>query len=436
MRVALIHAERHGGCTLKDVAGGFGTVFSVGSSPLARLLEAGKRHVAALPNVMIAYLHALFTGEGADVDVVHLSSAADLTPADLYLVASSITDCNLEREIMREARRRFGARVGVFGTFAATVPDFYLDAADFVVTEEIEPLVPALARGDWPEGVVAGGFVEDLDGLPFPNWDAFDVGRFRYRIITRRGVTLPVLGSRGCAYRCDYCPYLVNSRFRTRSVASLVEEIAWLNERYGARGISFRDPLRLFDLAQAEEFGDALRARGLDVRFSMECRADRLDEPLLDALHRAGLRSLEIGVEAANPETVAAHERRPPSIERVERVVRHCHRIGVRVIANFLFGLPNDDEAGMRETARYARRLNTFAVQFTVATPYPGTSLHREVEDRIFEKDWERFDGWTNVWRHPSLGADAIHRLRERAYVAYHFRPAYVWRFLRSTVLA
>lgn len=436
MKVALIHAERHAGCTLKDVAGGFGTVFRVGSSPLARVLEAAKRHVAALPNVALAYLHALFHREGASVDVRTVRSVEDLAPADLVLVASSITDCHLEREVLDRARVHFGARTGVFGAFAAAVPEFYAGHADFVVRQEIEPLVPALARGDIPTGVVDGNFVEDLDALPFPRWDGFDVRRFRYRVITRRGVTLPVLGSRGCAYRCDYCPYLVNARFRTRTVASLVAEIAHLNGRYGARGISFRDPLRLFDAAEARAFGDALLSRGLDVRFSMECRADRLDEDLLDLLRRAGLRSLEIGVESADPETVAARGRRPPSIEHLERIVRHCHRIGVRVIANYLFGLPNDDASGMEATARYARRLNTFAVQFTVATPYPGTTLHTEVEDRIFESDWERFDGWTNVWRHPTMTPEEIHRARERAYVRYHFRPAYAWRFLRQTLLA
>ncbi len=436
MRIALVHAERHAGCTLKDVAGGFGTVFSVGSSPAARILEAAKRHVAALPNVTLATLHALLAREGADVDVLHVRAADDLPPADLFLVASSITDCRLEREVMAAARTRHGAAGGVFGTVAATVPEFYADVADFVVRQEIEPLAPALARGDLPSGVVDGGFVPDLDALPYPNWDAFDVERYRYRVVTRRGVTLPVLGSRGCAYRCDYCPYLVNARYRTRSVDSLVGEIEWLHERYGARGISFRDPLRLFDADEAAAFGDALRSRGLDVRYSMECRADRLDEPLLDLLHRSGLRSLEIGVEAADPTTVAAHDRRPPALEQVERVVRHCHRIGVRVIANYLFGLPNDDAAGMEATARYARRLNTFAVQFTVATPYPGTALHREVEDRILEPDWERFDGWTNVFRHPTMTPDEIHRARERAYVKYHFRWRYAWRFVRQTLLA
>jgi radical SAM superfamily enzyme YgiQ (UPF0313 family) len=434
VRIALVNAERHAGCTLKDVAGGFGTVFSIGTSPLARLLESAKRNIASLPNVTLAYLDALLTEHGAEVRILDVRSFDDLVDADLYLVASSIVESGFEREIAREGKRRFGCRVGVFGSFAAEVPEFYLDDVDFVVKQEIENLAPELAVGVIPEGVVEAGFVPDLDALPFPCWDRFDVSRYRYKIITSRGVTLPMLGSRGCAYTCDYCPYLVNSKYRTRSVASLCAEARYLHDRYGAHGLSFRDPLRIFEKGDALEFAERLERDGLEIRFSMECRSDRLDEELLSLLHRAGLRSLEIGVESAQPATVTDRHRRPPTLEQQERVIAHCHRIGIRVIANFLLGLPNDTAEGMRETVRYAKRLNTFAVQFTVATPYPGTALHREVDEQIFDHDWEHFNGWTNVFQHPTMSPAEIHRLREQAYVSYHLRPRYGWRFLRSVL--
>jgi hypothetical protein len=79
--------------------------------------------------------------------------------------------------------------------------------------------------------------------------------------------------------------------------------------------------------------------------------------------------------------------------------------------------------------------LNTFAIQFTVTTPYPGTQFFINVKDRIFDQDWEHFNGWTSVFSHPSIPPEQLHRLREFAYVSYHLRPRYVWRFLQSTLL-
>jgi anaerobic magnesium-protoporphyrin IX monomethyl ester cyclase len=435
VKIAVVSASRQKNCTLKDVAGGFGTVFMVGNSPFAKLLELAKRRIAAIPNIALAYLDSILSAEGASVQVVHVRRLDQLVPADLYLIASSIVDCNWEREIGLEARRRFGSKVGYFGPFASTVPDFFSDAADFVVKEEIENLAPALARGEIPEGILSAGFVKELDTLPFPKWDQFDIRRFRYQIITRSGITLPMLGSRGCPYTCSYCPYLVNSKYRVRSAESIVDEIRYLSAKYKIRGIAFRDPNLTFDKNRARHFAELLLRHNIDIRWGMEARTDRLDPNLIRLLFRSGLRSIEVGIESSNQQMLRDNGRIAISSAQQERIIEHCHKLGIRVIANYILGLPNDTIEGIRETIRYAKRLNTFAIQFTVTTPYPGTPFYETVRHAIFERDWERFNGWTSVYYHPTIRPKDLHRLREFAYVSYHLRPRYVWRFLKSTIL-
>jgi radical SAM superfamily enzyme YgiQ (UPF0313 family) len=435
MKIALINAGRHKNCTLKDVAGGFGTVFTVGNSPFAKLLEIAKRRIAAVPNVVLAYLDAILSRHGAEVRVLDIQRAEQLVPADLYLIASSIVDCNFEREIGREAKRRFGGAVGYFGPFAATVPEFFAETADFTVGGEIEKLAPSLAGGDIPQGFVSAGFVENLEELPFPSWDQFDVSKYRYQIVTNQGITLPMLGSRGCPYTCNYCPYLVNSHYRARSPENVVAEIEYLRAKYGIRGVTFRDPNLTFNRERSLQFAELLLKRNLNVRWGMEARTDRLDRELLDVLHRSGLRSVEVGVESFSEETLRENSRKAIPRDHQESVIRHCHKLGIRVIANYTLGLPNDTVPGIYDTIRYAKKLNTFAIQFTVTTPYPGTEMFENVKDLIFDPDWENFNGWTSVFRHPEIRPEEIHRLREYAYVSYHLRPRYVWRFLQSTLL-
>ena len=435
MKIVVLSASRQTNCTLKDVAGGFGTVFTVGRSPFAKLLEFAKRRIAAIPNITLAYLDSILSAHGAEVRVLDVRKYDQLIPADLYLIASSIVDCNFEREIGIEAKRRFGSKVGYFGTFASSVPDFFSGAADFVVKEEIENIAPSIARGDIPEGIISAGFVQNLDALPFPTWDQFDIRRFKYQIITGKGITLPMLGSRGCPYTCNYCPYLVNSCYRVRSAESIVDEIRYLSAKHNIRGISFRDPNLTFNKTRAHEFADRLLRYNLDVRWSMEARTDRLDPELLGLLYRAGLRSIEVGVESANQQTLRGNKRKAISRTQQERIITCCHKLGIRVIANYTLGLPNDTVDGIQETIRYAKKLNTFAIQFTVTTPYPGTQFYDTVRDDIFEKDWERFNGWTSVYHHAAVSSEELHRLREFAYVSYHLRPRYVWRFLQSTIL-
>jgi anaerobic magnesium-protoporphyrin IX monomethyl ester cyclase len=435
VKIVVLSASRQTNCTLKDVAGGFGTVFTVGKSPFAKLLEFAKRRIAAIPNITLAYLDSILSAHGAEVQVLDVRKSEQLVPADLYLIASSIVDCNFEREIGIEVKRRFGSKVGYFGTFASSVPDFFSGAADFVVKEEIENIAPSIARGYIPEGIISAGFVQDLDTLPFPKWDQFEIRKFRYQIITGKGITLPMLGSRGCPYTCNYCPYLVNSCYRVRSAESIVDEIRYLSAKYGIQGISFRDPNLTFNKKRAHEFADLLLRYNLDVRWSMEARTDRLDPELLELLYRAGLRSIEVGVESANQQTLRGNKRKAIPRTQQERIIECCHKLGIRVIANYTLGLPNDTVDGIQDTIRYAKKLNTFAIQFTVTTPYPGTQFYDTVRHDIFEKDWERFNGWTSVYHHAAVSSEELHRLREFAYVSYHLRPRYVWRFLQSTIL-
>lgn len=431
MKIVVLSASRHKNCTLKDVAGGYGTVFTIGNSWFARLLEVAKRRIASIPSVTAAYLDSILSAHGAEVVIKHNA----LEPADLVLIASSITDCNYEKELGQRARREFGAKVGYFGTFAATVPEFYEDAADFVVQSEIENLAPQLAKGQIPAGIVDAGFVSDLNGLPFPTWDQFNIRRYKYSIITARGITLPMLSSRGCPYTCGYCPYLVNSRYRVRRAENVVDEIEYLVKRFGIRGISFRDPMFTFHGSRTMDIAQRILSKGLNIRFGIETRTDKLDEEQLRLLHRAGLRSLEIGIESFDEGILLENLRKAPGKEQQEKIIDLCHRLGIRVIANYILGLSNDTVAGVYNTIGYAKKLNTFAIQFTVTTPYPGTLLYKSLQEHIFEEDWEKFNGWTNVYTHPTMTSEELHRLREEAYVTYHLRPRYVWRFLISTVL-
>jgi radical SAM superfamily enzyme YgiQ (UPF0313 family) len=431
MKIVVLSASRHKNCTLKDVAGGYGTVFTVGESWFARILEIAKRRIASIPNVTTAYLHALLEKAGAEVVIKHNT----LEPADLYLISSSIVDCNYEKELGFEARKKYGARIGYFGTFAAAVPEFYRESADFVVKGEIENIAPSLAAGNLPQGIVEAGFVPDLNSLPFPAWDQFPLAKFKYSIVSSKGITLPMLSSRGCPYTCGYCPYLVNSKYRCRTPENVVEEIEYLTRKYGVRGISFRDPVFTFHRNRSLEIADLIQKKGLDIRFGIEARTDKLDEELLRHLYRAGLRSVEIGIESANESILRENLRKAPGKAQQERIVSICHSLGIRVIGNYILGLSNDTVEGIQQTIAYAKKLNTFAIQFTVTTPYPGTRFYESVKNQIVETDWEKFNGWTNVYQHPSISPGTLHGLRERAYVSYHLRPRYVWRFLISTLL-
>ncbi|MFK7986289.1 MAG: radical SAM protein [Sandaracinaceae bacterium] len=435
MRVALLTVTSHDGCTLKDVAGGYGTVFEVGTGWRAKLLERAKSHVASLPPLVFGYLSAQLRSEGHSVSVanVHWPDTPWLPTepgpgADVVVLLSSIVDAEAEVEVLR-ALRRTRAKTIVVGAYATQRPDPYLEVADAVVLGEPEALGASVLEA---VGRVSAGQVDDLDRLPFPDWTPFDVDSYRYAFLSLRHPTLPVGSARGCAYGCGYCPWRVTAQFRERDPDAVGREVAQLRDRFGARAVAFRDPLFNLDPDRVRALARALQP--LDVRFSAEMRADRLDASLLALLYDAGLRSLEIGVESVNRDMLRAEKRRPPNSAQIEDTVRTAQKLGIRVICNYVLGLPDDDEATIRKTVAWAKELDSFAVQFTVATPYPGTSLEPMAAPRMLPM--AKMTGFSPTFEHPRIRPNQLRALREWAYVSYHFRPRYAWRFARHATAA
>ena len=68
-----------------------------------------------------------------------------------------------------------------------------------------------------PGASVQLGTIEDLDRLPLPDWTPFAPDRFRIGYDFWRFPTAFIQASRGCAMKCNYCPYIVlenSTRFR------------------------------------------------------------------------------------------------------------------------------------------------------------------------------------------------------------------------------
>lgn len=433
MRVALISVYSHRGCTLKDVAGGFGTVFEVGRSWRARALERAKSKLADLPPLALGYLAAQLEAAGHEVVVRELrrdgARRDPIGDEPVAIVLTSLVDASAEREVLEELRRAHVHAIAV-GAYASARPHALADVAGAVVVGEPEALGAAIVGA---RGVVQAGDVDDLDALPFPDWSRFDVPRYRYAFLTQRGPTLPAASARGCAYGCGYCPWRVTARFRQRDPARVAAEVRAQRDRHGAIAIAFRDPLFNLDRERTLELARGLAPIG--VRYSAEMRADRLDEELLRALQRSGLRSLEIGVESVDTAMLGREKRKPPSHAEIEAVVRCAQALGIRVICNYVLGLPGDGEETIRATVEWAKRLDSFAVQFTVATPYPGTSLEPLAKDRMLDVRPDDLTGFRPTFR-GDVDPERLAALREWAYVSYHFRPQYALRFARHALPA
>lgn len=410
-----------------DMAGGYGMATSVGSSPWARLIEYGKSATLNVPSLSAAYLAALFHQEGHTVTV----DEKDLERADLVLMPSSIVNFREQIEYAVRLRDRSRATVGFYGPFSTFVPEPYLEAAHFVIQGEPEEAAIRIAKGLKPEGKIVSQRIDPLDQLPFPKWDIFDRSQFYFSPVNRRPF-FPVLTSRGCSFGCNYCPYKAAiPETRMREIEQVLEEIRYLKKDYGVQGILFRDPIFSINKNRTARLAERLIEEKFNLKWSCETRVDCLTFPLIDLMQSSGLSHIGIGVETVNEPEMKRLKRGIISQDRQKEMIRYCESRGVSILANYTFGYPNDTRQTLLETLRYAKGLNTNFANFFIVTPYPGTEYYEQVKSDILDRDWEKFDTSHMVLSHPTLKPKEIENFRERAFIEYYYRPAWILKYLR-----
>jgi radical SAM superfamily enzyme YgiQ (UPF0313 family) len=422
MKVVLADLKGADGFVHKDtVVGGYGARLRP-LSHVTSLVAALRRRLNDVPSITMGYLAAILAQAGHEVAFTR----EDVVDGDVALVLSSLVDHRREAAWADRARAQ-GTRVGFVGLAASKLPDLFLDHSDFLVYGEPEEAVQRLAGGEEMSGIVHSRELALLDALPLPRWDLLGAlgPRSSWGSWTRPLGGLPVLASRSCPEFCTYCPHRILSAYRARSVGSILEELEMVCRLRPEPFVIFRDPLFSHDRERCLELAGAIAARGLRLRFECETRLDRLDDELLEALGRAGCANITFGVESLSPEALRRMGRRPIPEDHQRQVIQSCDRLGIRTVAFYVLGLPTDTWDSIAATIDYSIRLGSTLAQYKLLTVYPGTPLWKQLRTSVFEKDWERFDGFTPTFTHPSLSARELQFLLSAAWSRFYLRPSF-----------
>jgi anaerobic magnesium-protoporphyrin IX monomethyl ester cyclase len=238
----------------------------------------------------------------------------------------------------------------------------------------LPPLVSPQDLG--AEGYDDDGWLLDLDSLPCPAWDLLPWERYPF---------LSVMSSRGCDDECAYCPYVAaqGHRYRPRSAASVVAELAWLAERFGPRRVVLRDPVFARDRQRVLDICAEIVAHpelGAGQRFTWECesRPEHFDADLLRWMKKAGCGWIKIGLETTDGQVLRNLKRLRPGetrddyVARAADVVRACREVGIRCRVFTMVGLPGQTGASVAETTACLRQMKPTAVGVKALEHYPG----------------------------------------------------------------
>ena len=151
--------------------------------------------------------------------------------------------------------------------------------------------------------------IENLDDLPMPAWDIYDIADYRRisRLLCRRPPITMAEFSRGCVFKCDFCASKITMAlgYRKKSSKRCAEEVRQMHA-LGFREFMLADDIFTSDQNWAIEVCEAITRTGIDMAWTCSngIRVESAKKNLFEALLRAGCYRVSFGFESGNDDVL------------------------------------------------------------------------------------------------------------------------------------
>jgi len=382
------------------------------------------------PPLWMAYMQAILKKNGVRVKIVDEAAGQEIGNIDTEWAAFGVTTPTSKKVYsLADQLRAQGKKIILGGPHPSIFPEEAIEHADKVIVREAEEVIIDALDAKNKENILQGKITKQLDEFPFPDWNGFPLDK--YKGVTRKGRYVSILTSRGCPYACIFCYHgTFGYKYNPRSPENVVGEIEQLVNKYNVKEIAIIDDIFNYNRDRAKKICELLIEKGIKVAWSCPngVRADHTDRELLELMKKAGCYQLAFGVESGNQEMVKRIGK-GLDLTKVKEAVKNCRELGIETIGFFMLGLPYDTEQTMQQTIDFALELNPTYTQFTIATPYPGTTLYKMVEKQgsFLEKDWSLYGSYTGkaTYKFGNLDPALVEKMYAKAYREL-YKPSYI----------
>jgi|UniRef100_A0A7V6DQ09 anaerobic magnesium-protoporphyrin IX monomethyl ester cyclase len=285
-------------------------------------------------------------------------------------------------------------------------------------------------------------FISDLDSLPFPAFELFDLKDYSQPGIASRKAPMGYMEtSRGCYARCIFCNKNIHGyKMRMKSPLRVVDEMARML-RLGFQEIQIIDDIFTADMERAYIICEEILRRGLNFPWYPRggIRVDRVNQELLHMMKRAGCYRIPFGVESGS-QRILDLVKKKITLEQCERAVRLAKAAGLETECYFMIGHPTETEEDIKKSIAFAIKLNPDYAKFAITIPLPGTPLFNEMtaQGRIKTRNWDKYNFSLppkELYDHDTLSWEVIERYYTLSHRKFYFRPHYILHMIHKTVL-
>jgi len=267
----------------------------------------------------------------------------------------------------------------------------------------------------------------DLDLLPMPARHLFPSreknGMHYYHDgFCQNRPAIQMHASRGCPFNCSFClwpqTFYKPHEYRLLSPVNVVNEMIFVKERFGANEVYFDDDTFTGNKNHVLQICDEIMTRKLKIPWSAMGDAIITDEEMLTRMKMAGCIGIKLGLESGVKE-ILENIHKPLKLNKLEKVISIGKTLKMKTHVTVSFGHFGETEATIQQTLCYVTNLDTDSVQFSLATPYPGTRFYNEAASKnlLIAKEWDEFDPTHNpIVSLPGLTLDTLKKTESKAH--------------------
>jgi hopanoid biosynthesis associated radical SAM protein HpnJ len=363
-------------------------------------------------------------------------------------------DCKVAEAIKAQ---KPGTKIGFVGAHTMVLPAETLKASsaiDWVGRKEFDFTCKEVAEGRELSTIAGLSYkdkdgkikhnperemISDMDTLPWVA-DVYkrDLQIEKYFIGYLLHPYISMYTGRGCPAQCTFClwPQTIGGhKYRVRSPQNVADEMAYMKKLFPqVQEFFFDDDTFTANLPRAREIAKKLGPLG--VHWSCNSRAN-LDYDTIKSFKDNGLRLFLVGYESGNDD-ILTRIKKGVTMDEMRRFTKSCHQAGVVIHGTFILGLPVETQRSIENTINFAKELDVFSLQVSLAAPYPGTELYEMARQNGWfvkkdKTDLVETDGFQqSALEYPGLSKDKIFEEVDRFYRAYYLRPKPILRIIKT----